>query len=75
MSTLSLAQPVKTVSLPRNVTAICPDGCGAELVFLGNARLTTCYCPKCMGGGQVSQCVDLLITWLSRKAAGLEVRH
>ena len=70
MSTLSLAQPVKTVSLPRNVTAICPDGCGAELVFLGNARLTTCYCPECMGGGQVSQCVDLLITWASQKGAG-----
>ena len=69
MSTNIVPQTVKTVSLPRNVTAICPDGCGAELVFLGNARLTTCYCPECQGGGQVSQCVDLLITWFSRKGA------
>lgn len=70
MTTPIVPQTVKTVTLARNVTAICPDGCGAELVFLGNARLTTCYCPACQGGGQVSQCVDLLITWFSRKGAG-----
>jgi len=62
-----VAQPVKTLRLPRNQMAICPD-CGAELVFLSHPRVTTCYCPKCNGGGLVTQAVDCLVTW--RQAAG-----
>lgn len=62
MSANIVPQNVKTLTLPRNASAICPD-CGAELHFLSHPRVTTCYCPRCDGGGAVSYCGGWRVAW------------
>jgi hypothetical protein len=65
-----LAQTRKTVQLPVNGPALCPDGCGAELITLAHPRVTTCYCPACQGGGAVYFAGGWQVAWTPRKGAG-----